>query len=202
MIIDYNKGIHPDSGKTYTVHKDLITVPFWTEEFCRGLIELAEFHDHRFHSHEQKDEDLSYNALYFAHISQYLFEDYVQHYVRDLIPVIKEVWPYARIPGWQSPFILKYCQTGKRSLNPHHDLSAISWNIKLNDGYQGACLEFPRQEFSNKETPVGHLLMWPSTITHYHQVPPIEQGIKYSVTGWTWPSGAAEWHGIKNIFTD
>jgi hypothetical protein len=200
MMIDYNKGIHPDSGKTYSVDKDIITTPFWTEEFCNQLVEVAKFYDYKFKAHEQQADNLSYNALYFSQLSQYVFEDYVQHYARDLLPIIKKVWPHTVIGGWQSPFILKYSVDGKRELRPHHDMSAISFNIKLNDGYQGGYLEFPRQEFSNKDVPIGHLIMWPSCVTHYHQVPPIQSGVKYSVTGWTWPSGAPEWHGIKNTF--
>lgn len=202
MIIDYKKGIHVESGKNYTVEKDIITVPFWSEDLCRQFVELAQFYDHKFHDHEQPTDQLGYSALYFSHISQYLFDDYVAHYARDLLPIIKEVWPHAKVPGWQSPFILKYSIDGKRHLAPHHDLSALSWNIKLNNDYEGAALEFPRQGITNKDTPIGHLMLWPSTITHYHQVPPIISGVKYSVTGWTWPSGAPDFHGIRNTFKD
>jgi hypothetical protein len=201
-MLNYNNGIHPQSGETYTVDNDIIVTPFWTEDFCAELVALAKEYDHKFSAHSQKNVDsshLGYDALYFAHISQYMFEDYARHYVRDLIPIINKVWPYTRIGGWQSPFILKYEVNGKRNLRAHHDLSEISFNIKLNNDYEGAELRFPRQGVDNKDIPVGHMMMWPSTVTHYHEVPDIISGVKYSVTGWTWPSGADQWHGIKNV---
>lgn len=200
-MIDYNQGIHPQSGRTYEVKNDIIITPFWQEDFCRQLVSYAQSQDHRFKSHDQRNvdrSDLSYDALYFAHISQYLFEDYVAHYTRDLLGIISEVWPYTKIGGWQSPFILKYSVTGKRDLRAHHDLSEVSMNVKLNSDFEGAALTFPRQNMDNSAVPVGHIMLWPSTVTHYHLVPNIQKGVKYSVTGWTWPSGAEQWHGIKN----
>jgi hypothetical protein len=201
-MLNYNQGIHPQSGETYTVDKDIIVTPFWTEEFCQQLVDYARANDHRFAAHNQKNVDsshLGYDALYFAHISQYLFEDYTRHYARDLLPIINKVWPYTRISGWQSPFILKYEVNGKRNLRAHHDLSEVSFNIKLNNDYQGAELRFPRQGIDNRDIPIGWMMLWPSTVTHYHEVPDIVSGTKYSVTGWTWPSGADQWHGIKNV---
>ena len=201
MILDYASGIHPNSGKNPIVDQDIISVPFWTEEFCQQLIAVADFYDNRFKSHEQKNIDssnLSYDALYFSQINQFLFEDFTRHYKKDIIPIINKIWPFTRIAGWQSPFILKYSTTGKKSLAPHHDLSEVSMNIKLNVNYQGGELVFPRQGINNQNTPAGYMLLWPSTVTHYHQANRINDGVKYSVTGWTWPSGAQDWHGIKN----
>jgi hypothetical protein len=201
-MIDYKKGIHPQSGVTYTVEKDIIITPFWTEDFCKELVDLAESNSDRFSGHQQKNIDgsaMGYDALYFSNMSFYLFEDYTKHYAKDLFPIIKKVWPYTRITGWQSPFILKSSNHGKRHLSPHHDLSELSWNIKLNDNYSGAELRFPRQEIDNKDIPIGHMMLWPSTVTHYHEVPNLISGVKYSVTGWTWPSGAEHWAGIKNV---
>lgn len=200
-MLDYQQGIHAHSGKTYSVENDIITTPFWTVDFCQALVGLAEMHAEKFSGHQQKNVDgsgMGYDALYFSNLSYYMFEDYTRHYARDLIPIIKKVWPYTLITGWQSPFILKYSSGGKRHLNPHHDLSEVSFNIKLNNDYEGAELRFPRQEVDNKNVPVGHMLLWPSTVTHYHEVPNLISGVKYSVTGWTWPSGVSQWQGIKN----
>ena len=200
-MLDYWKGVHPDSGKVWSNNKDIIIAPFWTEDFCNKLVDIAKFYDNKFTNHRQQNVDgspLGYDGLYFSQISHFLFEDYVTHYTRDLLPIISKEWPLTKIGGWQSPFILKYSQQGKPNLAPHHDLSEVSLNIKLNADYNGADLTFPRQEFDGKDTPVGHVTFWPSTVTHYHVVPNIKSGVKYSVTGWTWPSGAQEFHGLKN----
>ena len=66
----------------------------------------------------------------------------------------------------------------------HHDIAQVSASIKLNNDYEGAELEFPRQKFSNREIPVGHMLAWPSLVTHPHLSTPITRGVKYSATVW------------------
>jgi predicted 2-oxoglutarate/Fe(II)-dependent dioxygenase YbiX len=54
----------------------------------------------------------------------------------------------------------------------------------LNDSYEGALLDFPRQQFTNAQLPVGSLLAWPSLVTHPHGSTPIISGVKYSLTIW------------------
>jgi predicted 2-oxoglutarate/Fe(II)-dependent dioxygenase YbiX len=56
--------------------------------------------------------------------------------------------------------------------------------VKLNDNYEGALLDFPRQNFTNAQLPVGSLLAWPSLVTHPHGSTPITSGVKYSLTIW------------------
>ena len=60
----------------------------------------------------------------------------------------------------------------------------MSASIKLNDGYEGAELEFPRQNFTNADVPVGSLIVWPSLVTHPHASQPLVSGEKFSLTIW------------------
>jgi predicted 2-oxoglutarate/Fe(II)-dependent dioxygenase YbiX len=60
----------------------------------------------------------------------------------------------------------------------------VSASVKLNNDYTGAELQFPRQEFSNADLPVGSLIAWPSLVTHPHLSAPITSGVKYSLTIW------------------
>ena len=66
----------------------------------------------------------------------------------------------------------------------HHDVAQVSASLKLNDGYQGAVLDFPRQGASNLDVPVGELVVWPSLVTHPHQATPLRDGVKYGLTVW------------------
>ena len=66
----------------------------------------------------------------------------------------------------------------------HHDVAQVSASIKLNNEYAGAELEFPRQDFTNADVPVGDLLVWPSLVTHPHASRPLKSGVKYSLTIW------------------
>ena len=67
----------------------------------------------------------------------------------------------------------------------HNDASMVSGSLKLNEGYQGAELSFPRQHFTNRHVPRGVMLMWPGQVTHPHVCEPLEEGVKYSLTLWT-----------------
>jgi hypothetical protein len=69
-------------------------------------------------------------------------------------------------------------------LRLHHDVAQVSASVKLNDDYVGAELDFPRQDFTNADVPVGSLLVWPSLVTHPHQTQPLVSGVKYGLTIW------------------
>ena len=43
---------------------------------------------------------------------------------------------------------------------------------------------FPRQDVTNIDVPVGHLLAWPSLVTHPHAAEPVTAGVKYGLTIW------------------
>jgi predicted 2-oxoglutarate/Fe(II)-dependent dioxygenase YbiX len=66
----------------------------------------------------------------------------------------------------------------------HHDVAQVSASIKLNENYQGAELQFPQQNFSNREMKIGEMIAWPSLVTHPHLSAPITGGVKYSATVW------------------
>ena len=99
-------------------------------------------------------------------------------------PVMQHQWPLIEFFGLQDAFIIKYHSTGTAELRLHHDLAQISGSVKLNSDYTGAELEFPRQNYTNADVPIGTLLAWPSLVTHPHRSTPITSGTKYSLTLW------------------
>ena len=44
---------------------------------------------------------------------------------------------------------------------------------------------FERQNFSNKDVPVGKCIIWPSMVTHGHECKELKSGVKYSLTMWS-----------------
>ena len=60
----------------------------------------------------------------------------------------------------------------------------MSASVKLNEGYEGGVLEFPRQGYDNRNQQVGELLAWPSLVTHPHQTSRLTAGTKYALTVW------------------
>ena len=61
----------------------------------------------------------------------------------------------------------------------------VTGSVKLNDDYEGATLIFPRQDVTNKDIPIGKMIVFPSQVTHGHYVDELQSGTKYSATFWT-----------------
>lgn len=193
MIIDYKKGIHPKSGKEYYNSNDIIITPFWTEDFCNELCDAAIFYKDKFYRHYQQTSyygtkgDIYFNILYLDLLNRYLFEDFTDHYAKDIGHIIHQEWPVTDVKGWFPPFIVKYDSQKKDNINLHNDVSDITLVVKLNNNYEGGRLEFPRQNWNNDEVPVGYAQIWPSTITHPHRVTAVTKGMRFVFTSWTWP---------------
>jgi hypothetical protein len=203
MIIDYNKAIHPQCGKEFYVHNDIIVTPFWTEEFCQTMIELADMHGENFRKNiyfkggTQHETGIGWHDILLDSISQEIFEDFVSQYKKFICPLIEEVYECGDpITGWFSPYIIKYDKVGQEN-NLHNDASLITLNIKLNNTYEGCELIFPRQNFNSKDVPTGYAMIWPSAVTHPHVTTKLTSGRKFSIVSWTWPP---EWSktGISN----
>tara|TARA_R100001015_G_C4528889_1_gene95854 strand:- start:20 stop:670 length:651 start_codon:yes stop_codon:yes gene_type:complete len=198
MIVNYKKGIHPDCGKKYKVHKDIIMTPFYTEKFCDEIVKIAQFYNDKFEPNikytnphnvntgEDIITELSpWNTLYISNLSHIMFENFVEQYKKYLCPLIEKTFGQEKVKGWFSPFIIKYEKGDKVAL--HTDTSDFTMNVKLNTNYEGADLYFPRQKFNNKILPKGWCILWPSTVTHPHQASELKKGKKYTLASWTHP---------------
>ena len=179
-MINYFSGLHPAFGRDVEVINDIIITPYWTEDFCKQLQEVSEFYHNRF---EQDD----YTAdLHWWKFNGFMFVDYAYHYKRAVIPLLNRVYDGIHFSGITSPYIVrhKYGQSTKL----HHDISKVTLSVKLNNDYTGGEIVFPRQNFSNKDIPVGYAAFWPGDVTHPHRVTPVESGTKFTVVGFTLPT--------------
>ena len=100
------------------------------------------------------------------------------------MPALLATWPAIEYAGLRDAFVIKFTPGGQAALPLHHDVAQVSASVRLNDGYEGGALEFPRQGFSTAEVPVGTLVAWPSLVTHPHRSAPVRRGVKYSLTIW------------------
>ena len=168
-------------GEAVEVAPDIIAMPFWTPEFCdvviRAAVAAGGF------EHESSDPVGSYD-LSLAAISPRLFEAFEQDIGMRMWPAIRNWWPIVDYHGLRDAFVIHYALGQQETLRLHHDVAQVSASIKLNSGYEGAELVFPRQGFSNAEIPVGHLIAWPSLVTHPHESLPLRSGEKFSLTVW------------------
>jgi hypothetical protein len=99
--------------------------------------------------------------------------------------VAEKKWTPMEHMGLRDAFTMRYSMDTQTSLGFHTDASLVTGSVKLNDDYEGAELIFPHQNFSNKDVPVGHCILFPSQVTHGHKVEPLKSGVKYSLTMWT-----------------
>lgn len=189
-MLEYQK--HNLSGKTFEYYNDIIVTPFWSEEFCETLVEFSKKHNNNFKNNiaftAESTKKLGWDDFDIAEIDRNFFDSYVEHFQDDIEPILQEVFTetFGKISGWFPPYIIKYDQTGQKA-DLHNDVSQITFNVKLNNDYEGCDLYFPRQKFNCKDVPVGYATIWPSTVTHPHGSTELKSGIKYSFVSWTWP---------------
>jgi len=103
---------------------------------------------------------------------------------RRVWPVLQQEWPFIEYCGLRDAFVIRYALGGQEHLRIHHDVAQVSASVKLNDGYEGGELSFPRQSVTNAPAVVGELLAWPSLVTHPHETSPLRAGVKYALTIW------------------
>ena len=179
-ILGY-QGARAD-GDAVEVAPEIIAMPFWTAEFCATVLRAAEAAGG---FAPQDDDPVGSYDLSLAAISPRLFEAFENDIGARMWPKIRNWWPIVDYHGLRDAFVIRYALGEQEELRLHHDVAQVSASIKLNDDYEGAELEFPRQGWTNADMPVGTLVAWPSLVTHPHATRPLRSGVKYSLTIWS-----------------
>ena len=180
QILGYQGAIDEREGLT-ELGNEVYMVPFWTPRFCDTVIRAAE----AVGAFElQPDDPVPGHEVSLAVISPRLFEQVEIDLGRRIWPQLQEVWPFIDYHGVRDVFVIKYELGQQEHLRMHHDVAQVSASVKLNEGYEGAVLDFPRQGVDNRGVPVGELVVWPSLVTHPHQATQLLSGVKYGLTVW------------------
>jgi len=179
-ILGYADAID-ESVPITKVADELFVMSCWTPQFCTALIRAAEAAGG---FSAQPGDPVPGYEISLALISPRLFEAVQDDMGMRIWPQLQQHWPLIDYHGINDVFIIKYEKGGQEKLRQHHDVAQVSASVKLNDTYEGALLDFPRQNFTNAHLPIGSLLAWPSLVTHPHGSTPITSGVKYSLTIW------------------
>lgn len=179
-ILGYHDAID-DRDEIREVGPELFAVPFWTPSFCETVIRAAEAVGA---FEQQPDDPVPGHEVSLAVISPRLFEHVEQDIGYRIWPLLRTVWPFIDYHGLRDVFVIKYEMGGQEHLRMHHDVAQVSASVKLNEGYEGAVLDFPRQGVTNESLAVGEAIVWPSLVTHPHQATPLQRGVKYGLTVW------------------
>ena len=179
-IFGYRGAIDPAEG-LLEVAPDIFQLPFWNPEFCATVVRAAEAAGG---FTPDPDDPVPGHEVSLATISPALFNAVQDDIGLRVWPQLQTVWPLIEYRGLRDVFVIRYTEDQQESLRLHHDVAQISATVRLNDGYDGAALTFPRQGYDNAEQPVGSLLAWPSLVTHPHEAAPLRSGVKYGLTIW------------------
>jgi len=171
---------HTPTQSYEILDKDMILVDFMSEHQCQRLIEIAEQHNEwksleydKFPAQELRLKEIN------------LFAELERHWMAHIKPIVEPYWKPLEMYGLRDAFMLKYSTDSQTKLDLHHDASYVTGSVKLNHNYVGGELNFPRQNISNKDIPVGKLLLFPGAVTHPHECLELTQGTKYSLTIWS-----------------
>ena len=180
QIFGYKGAADPREG-VEVIGDEVLRVPFWTPTFCATVIRAAEAVGA---FEPQPDDPVPGHEVSLAVISPRLFEQVEIDLGVRIWPQLRTVWPYIDYHGLREVFVIRYAMGEQEHLRMHHDIAQVSASAKLNEGYEGAVLDFPRQQVTNESAAVGELVVWPSLVTHPHQATPLRSGVKYGLTIW------------------
>jgi len=159
---------------------EMLLVDCFSEEDCQKWIDASEKHggwnphpDDKFPSHDIHLKELG------------LWDEWEDHWRRVIAPITDKYWRPSMHYHLRKAFTMKYSMDTQKALGLHTDASLVTGSMKLNDDYEGATLIFPRQNITNKDIPVGKLIIFPGPLTHGHHVDALKSGTKYSFTTWT-----------------
>jgi hypothetical protein len=162
---------------------DIVQTGFWTPRTCAAVVRASEA---AAAWGSDDDDPVPGLEVSLATLNPRLFAQVEADLERAVLPRWRMVWAEVGWFGLHDAFVIKYvAQTDAAELRLHHDVAQVSGSVRLNDGYDGGTLEFPRQHWSNRDVPVGDLVAWPSLVTHPHRSTPVTRGTKYGLTIWT-----------------
>ncbi len=179
-VLGYADAVDDRIGST-ELGDDLFVLPFWKPRYCQAIVRAAEAVGG---FDVQAGDPVPGREISLALISPRLFDAVQQDVGERVWPQLRQHWPLIDYHGINDAFVIKYELGEQEELRLHHDVAQVSASVKLNDDYEGAALEFPRQQVTNSSVAVGTLLAWPSLVTHPHRSTPITKGVKYSLTIW------------------
>jgi hypothetical protein len=181
MLLTYEGAIDDDlDAPAAEVAPDIYTMRFWTPAFCAAVIRAAELIGFE----PDPDDPVPGHEVSLAAISPALYRAVESDVGMRVWPRLQEHWPLIEYRGLRDAFVIRYLPGEQESLRIHQDIAQVSATVRLNDGYEGAALAFPRQGYDNAAQPVGSLVAWPSLVSHPHEAGPLVRGVKYGLTIW------------------
>ena len=162
------------------IGNEMLLIDFMTESQCQEWIDIGEKHggwaphpNDKFPSHDIHLKKLG------------LWDEMDAWWNKIAAPVFEQYWLPTQNHHLRKAFLMRYCENTQKTLGLHNDASMVTGSVKLNDDYEGATLYFPRHGVTNKDVPIGKMILFPGQVTHGHYVDELTAGTKYSLTLWS-----------------
>ena len=161
---------------------EILTMPCWTEAACADLIAVVEAANRWA---PDPDDPVPGLEVSLRSIDPRLIERLEADLAAAVWPRLVAHWPEVAVTPIHDAFVIRY-EPGPVTdhLPLHHDVAQVSASVRLNHGYTGGELCFPRQSWDTGDLEVGRLVAWPSLVTHPHGAAPVTAGAKYGLTVW------------------
>ncbi len=180
-VDDLAAALCPVEAVLVGVANEMFATPFLDPAWCASLCGLVE----RFDAWESDPDDPVPGSEFSLRLAPALFEAIETAVAHAIVPALRDPWPEFAWSGLADAFVIRYdAIEATPELHVHHDVAQISAAVRLNDGYEGGALRFPRQDWDNTDVAVGSAAIWPSLVTHPHVGEAVTAGRKYSLTIW------------------
>ena len=169
---------------TDEIGPNIIEFPLFTEKFCDEMVTLAEQREWTTTRHtyypttDQTMADLGFQKIYQKVLEQFVYPIWIWYWELE-----GDNWNTSRSEN----FIVKYDTLNQGSLAIHHDSSAITLNVRLNDNFKGGGTFLPRYKLTLQPKKKGYAMAHPGQITHKHGGRPVTEGTRYILVSFTNP---------------
>ncbi|BDD07480.1 hypothetical protein [Aureibacter tunicatorum] len=157
----------------------LFLFPFFNENFCKEIIQLAEeLNQWEVDRHDNyPTTDILLEKLDLKHI----YDETIQNFVTPMLVAKYNLQGRSWYQMDHENFIIKYSDTAQKHLSLHHDNSALTINLCLNNEFEGGGTYFPKFKKLLRLDKIGYAMVHPGNITHFHGARPIESGNRYII---------------------
>ncbi len=158
---------------------DIVVIPLWTPAFCGTIIRAAEVAGVWVNPGDQPSPQ---SEMPLSVLSPRLLELVAEDFNTRIWPLVVSQWPQAA-NAELSEVIITRQEAGEAGpgMDPDDEDDSVGGAVRLNDGYSGEGLVFPRQGWGNREAPLGSLTVWPAGITHPHRMETVTRGVQYQL---------------------
>jgi hypothetical protein len=178
-LLRYEGAADPDET-VWMPADDILVIPFWTPPFCATIVRAAEVAG-MWTSLDDQASPRSEVPL--IELSPRLMALTEQDLRTRIWPLVASQWPQAAAADLHDAVIVRQeAGDAPAGLDQLDEEDEVGMALRLNDGYSGDGVVFPRQGWGNREAPLGSLSIWPAGLTHPHRLESVTRGVQYQLS--------------------